>query len=110
MTESPAPEPIEPEPVTPPSGSYDMSAFWRATVITVLVIAGVTWLIPFAGLLVPVVLVATLFFIRASNSPQRRGAVAGVLLGCGIGLLVTAGLCTAIFSGTLPSPTFPTNP
>lgn len=113
MTESNPPElPEESNSLQPPdaaetqSGSrYDSRTLWWTAGIVVLVVAVATWLLPFIGLAVPVLLLVSLLFLAAKNQTVRyRSVLAGLLLGLGVGLLVTAGLCTAIFSGTLPSP------
>jgi hypothetical protein len=53
-------------------------------------------------------LLISVFFLAAKNQTVRyRSVLAGILIGLGVGLLVTAGLCTAIFSGNLPSPLSP---
>jgi hypothetical protein len=95
-----------PDAVEPQSGSrYDSRTLWWTAGTVVLVVAVATWLLPFIGLLVPLALLVSVFFLAAKNQTVRyRSVLAGLLLGLGVGLLVTAGLCTAIFSGTLPSP------
>lgn len=95
-----------PDAAEPQSGSrYDSRTVWLTAGIVVLVVAVATWLLPFIGLAVPVLLLVSLLFLAAKNQTVRyRSVLAGLLLGLGVGLLVTAGLCTAIFSGTLPSP------
>lgn len=110
--------PIPPPPPVPPDTPqyrygpgdprrYDgRTMLWTAGII-VLVIAIGTWLVPFIGLLVPLVLFVALFFLLAKDPTVRyRSVLAGVLVGLGLGLIVTAGLCTAIFSGSLNSPLF----
>jgi len=78
---------------------------WWTAGIVVVIIAVATWLVPFIGLAVPVALLVSLLFLAAKNKSVRyRSVLAGLLLGLGVGLLVTAGLCTAIFSGSLTSP------
>ena len=55
--------------------------------------------------LVPVILFISLFFLLGvEKSVTYRSVLTGLLLGLGLGLLVTAGLCTAIFNGSLSSP------
>ena len=111
--------PIQPPPPPPPTDTsgyrygpgdprrYDSKTMlWTAGII-VLVIAVGTWLVPFIGLLVPVVLFVALFFLLAKDQTVRyRSVLAGVLLGLGLGLIVTAGVCQAVFSGTINSPLF----
>lgn len=113
MTESNLPEPAEesnpPEDgAEPRQGSrYDGRTVWATAGIVVLIIAVGTWLVPFIGLAVPVVLLVSLIFLAAKNQSTRyRSVLAGLLIGLGVGLLITAGLCTAIFSGALQSPFF----
>ena len=95
-----------PDAAEPQSGSrYDSRTVWLTAGIVVLVVAVATWLLPLIGLAVPLALLISVFFLAAKNQTVRyRSVLAGLLLGLGVGLLVTAGLCTAIFSGTLPSP------
>lgn len=110
--------PIPPPPPMPPDTShyrygpgdprrYDSRTMLWTSGIIVAVIAIGTWLVPFIGLLVPLALFVALFFLLAKDPTVRyRSVLAGVLLGLGVGLLVTAGVCTAIFNGSLNSPLF----
>ena len=105
--------PIPPPPPMPdgyvgapePAKRYDgRKVVWTAVVV-VLVIAVGTWVFPPVGLLVPVILFISLFFLLGvEKSVTYRSVLTGLLLGLGLGLLVTAGLCTAIFNGSLSSP------
>lgn len=98
-----------PDTAEPQSGSrYNSRTVWLTAGIVVLIVAVGTWLLPYLGLAVPLALLISVFFLAAKNQTVRyRSVLAGILLGLGVGLLVTAGLCTAIFSGTLPSPLSP---
>lgn len=98
-----------PDPAERRSGSrYDGRTVWLTAGIVVLIVAVATWLLPYIGLALPLVLLVSVFFLAAKNQTVRyRSVLAGLLIGLGVGLLVTAGLCTAIFSGNLPSPLFP---
>jgi hypothetical protein len=108
MTESYPPEMPEDSNAYQSGSRYDSRTVWWTVGIVVLIIAVGTWLVPFIGLAVPVVLLVSLFFLAAKNQSVRyRSVLAGLLIGLGVGLLITAGLCTAIFSGNLPSPLFP---
>jgi hypothetical protein len=110
-----SPGPIPPPPPLPnvPSEGEDedrrfdtRAMLWTAGIILV-VIAVASWLLPPAGLLVPVALFVSLFFLLNSHPTVRyRSVLAGVLLGLGLGLFVTAGVCTAVLNGSLSSPTF----
>ena len=95
-----------PDAAEPQSGSrYDSRTVWLTAGIVVLVVAVATWLLPLIGLAVPLALLISVFFLAAKNQTVRyRSVLAGILIGLGVGLLVTAGVCTAIFSGNLPSP------
>ena len=105
------PIPVPPKTIGPPSGpafgsangAYDEKVLWRTTAWTVGICALATYLFFFVALAIPLVMLVTLFFISKKNSPQKRARVAGIILGCGIGLLVSAGVCSAIANG-LPSP------
>lgn len=113
-----APVPPPPPPPPPPpqpeyrysageQRRYDTRTMLWTTGIVVAVVAVATWIVPFVGLLVPLVLIASLFFLLNSNPTVRyRSVLAGVLLGLGIGLFVTAGICSAVFSGNLYTPLF----
>lgn len=98
-----------PDAAEPQSGSrYDSRTVWLTAGIVVLIVAVGTWLLPYLGLAVPLALLISVFFLAAKNQTVRyRSVLAGILIGLGVGLLVTAGLCTAIFSGNLPSPLSP---
>ena len=106
--------PLPPPPPLPPAPGdaagprkYDTRTMLWTAGITVLVIAVLSWLVPPAGLLVPVVLFVALFFLLQKDPTVRyRSVLAGLLLGLGVGLFVTAGVCSAVFSGALTSPTF----
>ena len=95
-----------PDAAEPQSGSrYDSRTVWLTAGIVVLIVAVGTWLLPYLGLAVPLALLISVFFLAAKNQTVRyRSVLAGILIGLGVGLLVTAGVCTAIFSGNLPSP------
>jgi hypothetical protein len=99
----PPDEPLEvphaglPEPRPP---RYETAPLVVTTVVTVVVLTGLTLLNPFFGLLAPLTLIVALFFIRASASARRRSIVTGVILGAGLGLLTTAGVCTGLFTGS----------
>ena len=81
---------------------YDSRTVWWTAGIVVLIVAVGTWVDPLVGLVVPVALLISLFFLAAKNPTTRyRSILAGLMLGLGVGLIVTAGLCTAIFSGNL---------
>jgi hypothetical protein len=107
--------PIPPPPPMPhgyagapePAKRYDhRKLLWTAGIV-VLVVAVATWIFPPVGLLVPVILFVSLFFLfGVDRSVAYRSVLTGLLLGLGLGLIVTAGLCTAIFSGSLSSPLF----
>jgi FtsH-binding integral membrane protein len=87
---------------------YDSRTLWLTAGIVVLIVAVGTWLLPYIGLVVPLVLLVSVFFLAAKNQTVRyRSVLAGLLIGLGVGLLVTAGVCTAIFSGNLTSPLLP---
>ena len=103
----PPPMPAEYAGTPEPVQRYDgRKILWTAGIV-VLVIAVATWLFPPVGLLVPVVLFISLFFLLGvEKSVTYRSVLTGLLLGIGLGLIVTAGLCTAIFNGSLGSPTF----
>ena len=98
-----------PDAAEPQSGSrYDSRTVWLTAGIVVLIVAVGTWLLPYLGLAVPLALLISVFFLAAKNQTVRyRSVLAGILIGLGVGLLVTAGLCTAIFSGNLTSPLSP---
>jgi Flp pilus assembly protein TadB len=98
-----------PDAAEPQSGSrYDSRTVWLTAGIVVLIVAVGTWLLPYLGLAVPLALLISVFFLAAKNQTVRyRSVLAGILIGLGVGLLVTAGVCTAIFSGNLPSPLSP---
>lgn len=108
---SEGPIPVPPKTIGPPSGPafgssgsvYDEKVLWRTTAWTVGICALATYLFFFVALAIPLVMLVTLFFISKKNSPQKRARVAGIILGCGIGLLVSAGVCGALANG-LPSP------
>lgn len=100
------PPPRDPYAVEQPR-RYDGRTIAWTTGIILVVIALASWLFPFVGLLVPVLLLAALLFlIKQNQTVTYRSVLAGVLLGFGLGLLVTAGVCTAVFSGTIDSPLF----
>lgn len=103
----PPPPPVAYDEGTTPPKRYDTRVMlWTAGILLV-VIAIASWLFPPLGLLVPVALFVSLFFLLNSNPTVRyRSILAGVLLGLGLGLFVTAGVCTAVFNGTLDSPAF----
>ncbi len=108
--------PIPPPPPLPPAGGvgapgaakrYDSRKLMWTAGIVVLVVAVATWIFPPVGLLVPVILFVSLFFLLGvERSVTYRSVLTGLLLGLGLGLIVTAGLCSAIFSGSLNSPLF----
>ena len=92
-----------PDAAGPQQGSrYDSRTVWWTAGIVVVIVAVGTWVDPLVGLVVPVALLISLFFLAAKNPTTRyRSILAGLMLGLGVGLIVTAGLCTAIFSGNL---------
>ena len=114
--EPPEPEPTDPNGAVPPqvpSGAegaeasylpprrYETRTLWVTAIITVLVLSGLTAIIQPFGLLAPLTLIMALFFIRKDATAHRRSIVTGVILGSGIGLLTTAGICTGIFNGSV---------
>jgi hypothetical protein len=106
MTTPPIEPPDEPQEL-PPAGQlaphaprYETGPLVITTLVTVIVLTGLTLLNYFLGLLAPLTLIVALFFIRATASARRRSIVTGIILGSGIGLLTTAGVCTGILTGS----------
>ena len=97
------PEPETPEPRPEPPREYDMHRLWWSAGITLAIIAVATVIFAPVALVIPVALLVDAAFISRYNSPTKRATVAGIALGCGVGLLVSAGICTLVFNGVIPS-------
>ena len=91
--------PAAPDSTAVPS-RYDSRTLIYTTVATVVVIAIATAVFQPIAIVVPVLLIVSLFFIRRDASKKRRSIVTGLILGFGIGLLVSAGICIGILSRT----------
>lgn len=104
---APASSPIQPPPPPPPTTPptlrysegdprrYNVRQVWVTALSIMAAIAVVSWFLPPLGLLVPLIFFVSLFFLlKQDPSVSYRSGLAGVLLGFGLGMLVTAGVCS----------------
>ena len=97
------PPPPPPPPMTSPTlrysegdpRRYNVRQVWVTALSIMAAIAVVSWFLPPLGLLVPLIFFVSLFFLlKQDPSVSYRSGLAGVLLGFGLGMLVTAGVCS----------------
>ena len=70
-----------------------------ATVLTVVALAVVTYAAPVGLLAVPVLIILSIILTIVTKTPTQRSIWLGILMGCGVGLVVAGGLCVALLTG-----------
>lgn len=70
-----------------------------ATVLTVVALAVVTYAAPVGLLAVPVLIILSIILTAVTKTPMQRSVWLGILMGCGVGLVVAGGLCVALLTG-----------
>ncbi len=94
----PAP-PYPPPWAVPREPRYAGRVVALATVLTVVALGVITYAYPPGLLGIPILIILSIILSIVTRSTRQRSLWLGILMGCGVGLVVAGGLCVALLTG-----------